>query len=102
MQGVTCFRLCPAEFVDDGEQLSDEDWSEFFQTQLGNIRIEAAEAAEDSAKDDTDPDDPFHGLPDPFDDELTMPGVCLCGLACHLALPVSLSSESRARIFPLL
>ena len=89
--------MCPAEFVDDGEQLSDEEWSEFFQTQLDNIRSEAAEVAEDAATDDTDPDDPFAGLPDPFDDELSMPGVRLCSLAGHHTLPLSLS----ARIFPL-
>ena len=96
MQGVTCLRLCPAEFVDDGEQLSDEDWSEFFQTQLENIK---REAAEDSARDDTDPDDSFDGLPDPFDDELSMPGVCLCSLARHSALPLSLSTRGRAKSF---
>ncbi len=84
--------MCAAEFVDDGEQLSDQEWSEFFQTQLDNIKREAAEAAEDSVKDDTDRDDPFDGLPDPFDDELTMPGVRLCSLAGFHTLALSSSN----------
>jgi len=59
--------------VDDGRELTDDEWSEFFQTQLKSIR---EEAGGDLDEDECDPDDPYHGLPDPFDEDLSMPGVC--------------------------
>ena len=59
--------------MDDGRELTDDEWSEFFQTQLKSIR---EEAGGDLVGDESDPDDPYHGLPDPFDEGLSMPGVC--------------------------
>ena len=91
---------CTADFVDDGQQLSDEEWAEFFQTQLDHVRKEAAGQADGSGEDATDPDDPFHGLPDPFDDDLSMPGVRLCNIAGLGASPLSSANVIRARSFP--
>ena len=83
------------DFVDDGQQLTDEGWSDFFQTQLDNIRAEAAGSDEGSAEADADPDNPFHGLPDPFEDELSMPGVRRRTLAGQYTLPLSLSIRTE-------
>ena len=61
--------------MDDGRQLSDEDWSEFFQTQLESLNMESAEDSDASVQEDGDPDDPFSSLPDPFGDDTSLPGV---------------------------
>ena len=86
-------RACHADFVDDGQALTDEEWSDFFQTQLDNIRREAASEAEGLGNDDADADNPFHGLPDPFDEDLSMPGVGPCKPAVHRPLPCPFLQE---------
>ena len=63
--------------MDNGRELSEKEWSDFFHKQLENIRREAAVDAESKEDDGVDPKDPYQGMPDPYGDDFGMPGVCL-------------------------
>ena len=68
-------RACSADFQDDGQELSQEEWADYFQTQLQGIREGPADGAESQTEEDTDPDDPFSDMPDSFGDDFSRPGV---------------------------
>ena len=72
---VRCLRACPADFQDDGQELSQEDWEDFFQTQLQGIGEGPADRAKAWTKEDAGPDGASSGMPESFGDDFPRPGV---------------------------